>query len=82
MKKLTSVTIGKNVKTIGREAFENCSGLREIRIRTRTLKNVGDCAFSNVHRKVKVLCPKGKAKKYRKILTAAGLPETASVEEE
>ena len=79
MKKLTELTIGSNVKTIGSHAFDGCKKLKKITISTKSLKTVGDNAFSGIHKKAVVLCPKAKVKLYRSLLLAAGLPKTASV---
>ena len=35
MKKLTTVTIGKNIKSIGAKAFYKCKALRNIKIKTK-----------------------------------------------
>ena len=45
-KKLTKLTIGKNVKTIGAGAFQNCAKLKTISGMTGVTK-VGDSAFQN-----------------------------------
>ena len=79
MKKLTSVTIGKNVKKIGKNAFAGCSKLKKITIKTTklTAKTVGANAFKGVHKKATVKSPKAKKAAYKKILLKKGLKKTA-----
>ena len=71
--KLKSLTIGKNVKSIGKNAFYGCSKLKKITINTKQLKakKVGVNAFTGV-KKATFYCPKGKSSSYRKILTGKG----------
>ncbi len=78
-KKLKQLTVGKNVKSIGKEAFSGCKKLKKIVLQTSKLTNssVGKKAFTGVHKKVKVKVPKKKLKTYRKILKKKGMPRTA-----
>ena len=81
-KVLESVTIGANVKTIGKNAFRNCTGLKTIVLNTTglTAGAVGENAFRNVSKKVTVTCPSSVLKKYRKWLPRKGLPEKAKIQ--
>ena len=45
-KKLTKVTVGKNVITIGKNAFKNCTKLKTVTIQSTGLKTIGTGAFS------------------------------------
>lgn len=45
-KTLKSITIPKNIKTIGKYAFDGCTGLINATIPT-TVSSVGDYAFNN-----------------------------------
>lgn len=80
-KKLTAVTIGKNVKTIGKKAFYNCKNLKNIKISTTILakNNVKASAFSGIYKKATFKVPKGKGKAYKKILLARGAKKTIKV---
>jgi len=66
-KKVTSVTIGKNVKTIGKDAFRNCTKLKKVTIKGTGLKKIGKNAFKNIHKKAVVKVPKKKLKAYKKL---------------
>lgn len=65
MKKLTSVTVGKNITNIGSKAFANCKALKKAVFTTKSLKKVGSKAFD---KKVKMKFPKGKEKAYKKLV--------------
>lgn len=67
-KKLTSVTIGKNVKTIGTEAFKNCKRLNTITIKSRSLTRIGKDAIRNIDKKAVIRVPSGKRTAYKKLL--------------
>ncbi|HBA98010.1 MAG TPA: cell surface protein, partial [Lachnospiraceae bacterium] len=73
-KKLTKVTIGKNVKSIGKNAFKGCKNLKKIVVKTKklTAKKVGSKAFKGINSKAVVKVPKGKVKSYKKIVKAKG----------
>ncbi|MBD5545124.1 MAG: leucine-rich repeat protein [Lachnospiraceae bacterium] len=45
-KKITKITIGKNVTTIGKNAFKNCTKLKTVTINSTVLKSIGATAFS------------------------------------
>ena len=70
--KVTSVTIGENVKTIGASAFGKCKRLSTITIRTTKLKSVGKNALNGVRADAKIKVPSRKLKAYRKILKNRG----------
>ena len=67
LSKLKKITIGKNVVAIGQNAFRGCSSLKKITIRSVRLKTVGKNAIRGVHKKVQIICPKGKKKAYQKL---------------
>ena len=71
--KLKSVTIGKNVKTIGKKAFYGCKNLKKITIKSSSLKAVGKNAFKGIYAKAKIKVPKKELSAYKKILTGKGL---------
>lgn len=78
---LTSVTIGKYVKTIGSKAFYNCKKLTEIKLSTSKLTKTGvkSAAFKGINSSCKVTVPSGMAKSYKTILQNAGLSSKISV---
>lgn len=79
-KKLTSVTIGKNVASIGKNAFAKCSKLKTINCKkAAALKSVGKNALKGVNKKCKVLAPKGKAASYKKMFKNKGQAKTVKV---
>ena len=77
--KLRSIVIGKNIETIGKEAFTDCSGLKSLTFETAKLtkSSVGQNAFKGLPDKATVKVPKKQLKLYKKILRKAGLPKKA-----
>lgn len=84
-KKLTKVTIGSNVKTIGKQAFYGCKNLKSITIKSTklTTKSVGAKAFTKAgsknYKKLVVKVPKSKKKAYVKLLKKKGLSSKAKI---
>ena len=74
-KKLKKITIGKNIKKIGKQAFYGCKNLQKITVKTvlLTKKSVGKDAFKGINANAKVKVPKKKLKDYKKILKKAGV---------
>ena len=70
--KVTSVTIGANVKTIGASAFAGCKKLSTITINTTKLKSAGKNAFKGIKATAKIKVPSKKLKAYKKILKSRG----------
>ena len=81
LKKLTQLTIGKNVKTIGSKAFYNCKKLKDIVIRTAKLTagTVGADAFKGIYKKATILVPSKMLKAYKMLLVQKGAPKTVSI---
>lgn len=73
-KKLKSVTIGKNVKKIGKKAFYKAKNLKTVKIKSKKIKSIGKKSFSKTKATVKV--PKSKKKAYKKMLKKAGFKGT------
>lgn len=71
-KKLSKVTIGKNVKTIGSSAFYKNSRLKSVAVKTNVLKTVGKNAFKGIYKKAYINVPNSKARAYRKLMKKAG----------
>lgn len=67
--KAVSLTVGKNVKIIGKQAFKSCKKLKTVKITGKALKTVKSGAFKNTAKSVKVKWPKALSKKQRSRLT-------------
>ena len=80
MTRLKEVTIGKNVKTIGKKAFYGCKALKKITFKTSSLRKdgVGKNAFKGIASQPTVKCPSSVRKTYQKILKDAGMPKKAT----
>ena len=69
-RKLKSVTIGKNVKTIGRRAFFKCSDLKNITWKGTKAPKIGKQAFKGIQKKCKITVSKKMTKKQLKAFKA------------
>ncbi len=70
--KVTSVTIGSNVRSIGKSAFEKCKKLKKAKINTTALTAVGKRAFSKNASGFTAKVPKAKYKAYKKLFKKSG----------
>lgn len=78
--KLTSVTIGKNVTAIGKNAFAGSKKLVKVTVKSKALKSVGKGAFKGVNKKAKFKVPASKVKAYKKIFNSkAGVKKSMKV---
>ena len=68
-KKLTKVTIGKNIVKINSNAFFNCKNLKTVTIKSVRLtgKTANKKAFKNAHKKLVIRVPKKVKKIYKQI---------------
>ena len=74
MKKLTKLTIGKNVTKIGASAFENCAKLKTVTIKNAKMKQggFGSKCFSKIKGKATFKVPKKMVKKYQEWIIKKG----------
>ena len=63
LKKLKKLTIGTNVKSIGKSAFSKCKKLTKIIVKTKKLTKIGKLAFKGIHKKAKFKVSNKKVKK-------------------
>ena len=73
-KKITKVTIGKNVSMIGINAFYGCKNLKSITINSKTIADfsVGTKAFKGLNKKAVATVPSEKLACYKSILKSRG----------
>ena len=80
-KKLKSVTIGKNITKIGKQAFFKCPKLTKITFKGTAVKSIGAKAFAKGAKKPTVTVPKKMKKKalktFQKKMKKAGLSKKA-----
>lgn len=76
-KKITKVTIGKNIQKIGKKAFANCKKLKMVIIKSMKVKSVGKQAFYKTNQKIRVKLGRKVVKKYRKMLTKGKISSKA-----
>ncbi len=78
-KKVTSVTVGTNVKSIETSAFYGCKKLKNIDIKSSGLKKIGKKAFKGISAEATIHVPKGKLSSYKKLLKGKGLESTVTI---
>lgn len=78
-KKVTKITIGKNVKTIGDSAFKNCKKLSSIVVKTSKLKTVGDNVLQGIHKKAVISVPQKKLTVYKELFKGKGQANTVKI---
>lgn len=80
MTRLTKVTIGKNVKMIGKSSFFNCKNLKTITIESSALKSIGKSALKGINSKASIKVPVRRLKAYRKLFkSATGFKKTMKI---
>lgn len=78
-KKLKTVTIGKNVKKIGSNAFNGAKVLKNISITSKGLKSVGSNALKGIHKNASIKVPSSKRKQYKTLLSKKGQLSTVVI---
>lgn len=71
-KKLSSVVIGSNIVSIGKQSFRGCSKLKNINIKSSAIKKVGKDTFHKIHKKAVIKVPAKKLSAYKKIFKNKG----------
>ena len=77
--RLTTVTVGKNVKTIGKYAFNGCKRLKKVILKTSLLKSVGAGAFKDIKANATVKVPAKKLSAYKKLLKKSGIGKKVKI---
>lgn len=71
-KKLRQVTLGENIKKIGKRAFYKCKKLKTVIIESDRIRSVGKKAFQKIAKKPVIKLPANKYKRYKKLLKVSG----------
>jgi len=77
-RKLTAVTIGSSVTSVGTKAFGGDSKLRKITFSGSSVTAIGKNAFKGVYRSVKFVVPSEQLDTYKTLIQNAGAPKNAS----
>ena len=76
LKKLKTVTVGKNIKKIDNNAFRNCKKLTTVKIKSKNCTFSGKGIWKGTSKKLTVKVPKGSLKKMQKRLKKTGLKKS------
>lgn len=76
---VTSVTIGKNVRTIGKEAFYGTKNLKTITVKSTKITKVGSKALTKTYAKAKIKVPGSRLKKYKALFKNKGQKSTVKI---
>lgn len=80
LKKLTSITLGENIVSIGKNACRGCKNLKKVILTTGKLKKIGNNAILGISKKAVLFCEKNKVKRYKKLLRKkTGMKKTMKV---
>ncbi len=77
--KVTSVTVGSNVKKIGKNAFSGCKNLKKITVKSTKLTNVEQNALKGIHKNAVVKVPKSRLAKYKKLFKNKGQKKSVKI---
>ena len=77
--KVTSVTVGVNIKKIGKNAFNGCKKLKTITVKSTKIKSVGKNALKGINSKAKLRVPAKKLKIYQKLFKGKGQGKKVSI---
>ena len=78
-KKTKSIVIGKNVKTIGTQAFAGDSKVKKIKVKSTVLSKVGSKAFTGIDKKAIIKVPAKQLKSYKKMMKNKGQKKTVKI---
>lgn len=80
-KKIKTIILGENVKTIKKDAFAGCKTLWKIIVKTKKLtkKTVAKKAFRGVRKNVRIIVPKKKKQAYKKLFYQRGLNKKVKI---
>lgn len=78
-KKIKTVVVGKNVRTIGKKAFYGCKNLKKITVQSSIIKKIGAKAFKGINKKAVIKVPSKKYKAYKKVFKGKGQAKTVTI---
>jgi hypothetical protein len=78
-KKITTVTIGSYVTSIGKSAFRGCAKLKIVKVKTKTLNSVGTLAFKGIKSNASIKVPASKLKVYKVLMKGKGQSEKVRI---
>lgn len=72
LKKVKTVTIGKNVMQIEEDAFYGCKQLKKIKIKSELLEYIGEDAFRGIAANAVIYVPRSCLEEYRQMIRESG----------
>lgn len=71
--KLKTVSIGKNIKEIGKETFYKCSKLKTVKILSSQISTIGTNAFNKIYKKAKISVPASTYTNIKSLINKSGI---------
>lgn len=79
LSKATTLTIGKNVKSIGANAFAGCKKLNKVTIKAASISSFGANSFKGTGKKISFKVPKSTLKKYTAKIRKTGVSKKSVI---
>ena len=76
---MKKVTVGANVKSIGKAAFKDCKNLKNITVKSTKLKTVKANALKGINKKATIKVPAKKLKNYQKLFRKKGQSSSVKI---
>lgn len=77
--KLRKVTLGKNITSIGKNAFSQDKRLKSVMIKSKKITSVGKNAFKGINKKAVIRMPGKKAAAYKRMLKKSGIADSVQL---
>ena len=78
-KKVTILGKTYKVTAIEKKAFAGCKKLKNITVKSKTIKKVGKACFKGIHKKAVIKVPKARLKAYKKLFKGKGQKKTVVI---
>lgn len=78
-KTIVKITVGSNIRAIGKNAFMNCKKLKTINVKSKKIKLVSKGCLKGINKKAVIRVPKAKKSLYSKLFAKKGQKSTVLI---